>query len=168
MRRQTRQASQAHMGRRLTAAALAAVMGAGCVAMTPFQAQAEDTGSTGYEIYPNPHVMTYTGGDYIVKNEVNVVFEDVQNQQNENTYKKLSRVQGAIIAWCEIQGVDYDIVAPSHWRSVLGGSWGRKRDEQKQHAIEYVKDVLDKDVSSDEADALCIGLSFIKENDMAW
>ena len=97
-----------------------------------------------------------------------VVFEDVQNQQNENTYKKLSRVQGAIIAWCEIQGVNYNIVAPSHWRSVLGGSWGRKRDEQKQHAIEYVKDVLDKDVSSDEADALCIGLSFIKEDNSAW
>ena len=67
-----------------------------------------------------------------------------------------------------VVAVDYDIVAPSHWRSVLGGSWGRKRDEQKQHAIEYVKDVLDKDVSSDEADALCIGLSFIKEDNSAW
>lgn len=97
-----------------------------------------------------------------------IVFEDVQNQQNDNTYKKLSRVQGAIIAWCEVTGIYYDISAPAHWRSVLGGSWGRKRDEQKEHAIQYVKDVLDKNVTSDEADALCIGLSFIKENDNAW
>lgn len=97
-----------------------------------------------------------------------LVFEDVQNQQNENTYKKLSRVQGAIIAWCEIQGIDYDILAPSHWRSVLGGSWGRKRDEQKAHAVEYASSVSGREVGSDEADAICIGMSFLKENDMAW
>ena len=96
MRRQTRQASQAHMGRRLTAAALAAVMGAGCVAMTPFQAQAEDTGSTGYEIYPNPHVMTYTGGDYIVKNEVNVVFEDGIDQYTKDRLDEVLDLKGDI------------------------------------------------------------------------
>ncbi len=96
MRRQTRQASQAHMGRRLTAAALAAVMGAGCVAMTPFRAQAEDTGSTGYEIYPNPHVMTYTGGDYIVKNEVNVVFEDGIDQYTKDRLDEVLDLKGDI------------------------------------------------------------------------
>ncbi len=96
MRRQTRQASQAHMGRRLTAAALAAVMSAGCVAMTPFQAQAEDTGSTGYEIYPNPHVMTYTGGDYIVKNEVNVVFEDGIDQYTKDRLDEVLDLKGDI------------------------------------------------------------------------
>ena len=96
MRRQTRQASQAHMGRRLTAAALAAVMGAGCVAMTPFQAQAEDAGSTGYEIYPNPHVMTYTGGDYIVKNEVNVVFEDGIDQYTKDRLDEVLDLKGDI------------------------------------------------------------------------
>ena len=96
MRRQTRQASQAHMGRRLTAAALAAVIGAGCVAMTPFQAQAEDTGSTGYEIYPNPHVMTYTGGDYIVKNEVNVVFEDGIDQYTKDRLDGVLDLKGDI------------------------------------------------------------------------
>ena len=96
MRRQTRQASQAHMGRRLTAAALAAVMGAGCVAMTPFRAQAEDTGSTGYEIYPNPHVMTYTGGDYIVKNEVNVVFEDGIDQYTKDRLDGVLDLKGDI------------------------------------------------------------------------
>ena len=96
MRRQTRQASQAHMGRRLTAAALAAVMGAGCVAMTPFRALAEDTGSTGYEIYPNPHVMTYTGGDYIVKNEVNVVFEDGIDQYTKDRLDEVLDLKGDI------------------------------------------------------------------------
>ena len=75
MRRQNKQAGSDHLGRRLTAAALAVVMGAGCVTLAPFQAQAEGTGDTGYEIYPNPHVINYTGGEYIVKTQVNVVFE---------------------------------------------------------------------------------------------
>ncbi len=78
MRRQDKSAQPKHMGRRLTAAAMAAVMGVGCVRLAPLQikAQAQDAEKAGYEIYPNPHVMDYSGKDYIVKNEVNVVLEE--------------------------------------------------------------------------------------------
>lgn len=74
MRRQNKSAQPKHMGRRVTAAALAVFMGAGCVRLAPIQAQAAE--ATRYEIYPNPHVMTYSGDDYMVRNEVNVVLED--------------------------------------------------------------------------------------------
>ena len=76
MRRQNKRVASGHTGRRLTAAALAVLMGAGCVKMAPFQAQAEGGGDNTYEIYPTPHLINYTGGEYIVKAQVNVVFED--------------------------------------------------------------------------------------------
>ncbi len=84
MRRQNKRVSPDHLGRRLTAAALAVVMGAGCVTLAPFQAQAEGSGDTGYEIYPNPHVMDYSGDEYIVKTQVNVVFESGIDQYTKD------------------------------------------------------------------------------------
>ena len=84
MRRQNKRVGPDHLGRRLTAAALAVVMGAGCVTLAPFQAQAEGSGDTGYEIYPNPHVMDYGGDEYIVKTQVNVVFESGIDQYTKD------------------------------------------------------------------------------------
>lgn len=75
MRRTHKTAQPKHTGRRVTAAALAVLMGAGCVRLAPLQLQAQAAESKEYEIYPNPHVMTYSGQDYIVKKEVNVVLE---------------------------------------------------------------------------------------------
>lgn len=96
MRRQNKQVASDHLGRRLTAAALAVVMGAGCVTLAPFQAQAEGTGETGYEIYPNPHVMTYTGEDYVVRNEVNVVFEDGIDKYTKDRLGEVLALKGDI------------------------------------------------------------------------
>lgn len=93
-----------------------------------------------------------------------IYFEDIQLQAgNVLTYKHLAYVQAAIIMWCHYNQIPYEIYAASHWRKVLGGKFGRKREEQKQHAINLVKDYCGKDVSSDEADAICIGLAAIKE-----
>ena len=93
-----------------------------------------------------------------------VFFEDIQMQAgNALTYKHLAYVQAALMLWCGNMDIDYDILAPSHWRKVLGGSFGRKRVEQKQHAINLVKDWYDTEVSSDEADAICLGRAGIQE-----
>ena len=94
-----------------------------------------------------------------------IAFEDIQNQNNNETYKKLAMVQSAIYLWCFFQNVMCGVASPSHWRSVLGGNFGKKREEQKQAAINYVKNYCDKEVSSDEADAVCIGLAYIKEKE---
>jgi len=93
-----------------------------------------------------------------------VFFEDIQLQMgNVKTYQRLAYIQAMIYTWCNLHNVNYKVLAPSHWRKVLDGSWGRKRDEQKQHAIEYVKERYDIDVDSDTADAICLGTAAIQE-----
>lgn len=95
-----------------------------------------------------------------------VVFEDIQLQAgNALTYKHLAYAQAAVILWCGNMDIDYEIFAPSHWRKILGGNFGRKRAEQKRHAIELVEQWYGVEVSSDVADAVCIGRAYLKETD---
>lgn len=87
-----------------------------------------------------------------------IIFEDIQEQhKNVVTFKHLAYVQAAVLLWCYWNEVQYEILAPSSWRKILGGKFGRKREEQKQHAIDLVKDCYDIEVDSDTADAICIG-----------
>ena len=91
-----------------------------------------------------------------------VIFEGIQYQNNIETYKKLAYVQAALIILCTERGLPYEILAPSRWRSILGGSWGKKRDEQKKHSIEHVLERYGAEAAtSDEADAICIGEAYI-------
>lgn len=94
-----------------------------------------------------------------------VYFEDIQLQAgNALTYKHLAYAQAAIILWCGNMNIDYEVLAPSHWRKVLGGNFGRKRAEQKRHAIELVQTWYGVEVPSDVADAICLGKAGIQEN----
>lgn len=94
-------------------------------------------------------------------------FEDIQNQNNNETYKKLAYVQATIVIWCYNNNIKFHILSPSHWRSVLkercGISFGRKREEQKQKAIELVQQFFSRMVISDEADAICLGYAGVCE-----
>lgn len=56
---------------------LAMVLSAGILMSTVpvTQANAAEEGAEGYEIYPTPHSTVYNDGDYIIRNEVNVVYE---------------------------------------------------------------------------------------------
>lgn len=93
-----------------------------------------------------------------------ICFEDIQLQAgNALTYKHLAYAQAAIILWCGHMNMDYEIYAPSHWRKILGGNFGRKRAEQKHHAIDLVDKWYSINVSSDIADAICIGKAAIQE-----
>ena len=96
-----------------------------------------------------------------------VFFEDIQNQNNNETYKKLAYVQATIMIWCYNNDMRFHILSPSHWRKILkdecGVSFGRKREEQKQKAIEFVQQFFARMVSSDEADAICLGYAGICE-----
>lgn len=93
-----------------------------------------------------------------------VYFEDIQLQAgNALTFKHLAYAQAAIIMWCGYMSIPWFTLAPSHWRKVLGGSFGRKRADQKRHAIDLVRDWYGVDVPSDVADAICIGRAAIKE-----
>lgn len=98
-----------------------------------------------------------------------VFFEDTQKQVNMETYKRLCWVQGVIILWCRKHGIPFTILAPSHWRKILkdefGISFGRKREEQKKAAQEWVKKNFKdfQDVSEDECDAICLGTAGLAE-----
>jgi Holliday junction resolvasome RuvABC endonuclease subunit len=94
-----------------------------------------------------------------------VYFEDIQLQAgNALTYKHLAYAQAAVILWCGHMDMDWSMSAPSHWRKVLGGGFGRKRAEQKRYAIQLVQKWYDTKVPSDVADAICIGKAAIQEN----
>ena len=85
-----------------------------------------------------------------------VVMEDIQEQYSVSTFKTLAYVQAIVYLYCAQNGISVDVMSPSHWRKVLGGGFGRKRDEQKAHAIKLVKDEYRFDVESDVADAIGI------------
>ena len=91
-----------------------------------------------------------------------VAYEDIQLQMgNVETYKKLAYIQAMILFWCEKHEKNLYCLSPSHWRKILkdkyGMSWGRKRAEQKQTAIDFIQKHYKKEVDSDTADAICIG-----------
>lgn len=91
-----------------------------------------------------------------------VAYEDIQLQMgNVETYKKLAYIQAMILFWCEKHEKNLYCLSPSHWRKILkdkyGMSWGRKRAEQKQTAINFIQEHYKKEVDSDTADAICIG-----------
>jgi crossover junction endodeoxyribonuclease RuvC len=93
-----------------------------------------------------------------------VVIEDVVIQCSAQTALKLAQLQGAIMAVCDICGIKYEIIRPSEWRKELGFKQGHiKRDELKQQAIDYVLKNYGEEVSSDEADAICIALATSKK-----
>ena len=50
---------------------------------------------------------------------------------------------------------------PAEWRKQLKMQGKFKTDEYKRMSKEYVKDRYDKDVTDDEADAVCIGSAYI-------
>ena len=91
-----------------------------------------------------------------------VAYEDIQLQMgNVETYKKLAYIQAMILFWCEKHEKNLYCLSPSHWRKILkdkyGMSWGRKRVEQKQTAIDFIQEHYKKEVDRDTADAICIG-----------
>lgn len=91
-----------------------------------------------------------------------VAYEDIQLQMgNVETYRRLAYIQAMILFWCEKHEKNLYCLAPSHWRKILkdkyGMSWGRKRAEQKQTAIDFIQEHYKKEVDSDAADAICIG-----------
>lgn len=94
--------------------------------------------------------------------------EDIQYQNNAETYKKLAYVQCCILLWSYFNEIKINILSPSHWRSVIKDnysiSFGRKREEQKNNAVNFVNKKYNISASSDEADAICIGCAGLIEN----
>jgi Holliday junction resolvasome RuvABC endonuclease subunit len=84
-----------------------------------------------------------------------IVMEDIQYQNNYQTYKKLAMLLGVLTVAAKRAKLDYRIIPPVQWRShyqITG-----KRDDVKQKAVQLVKTMYNIDVIDDVAEAILIG-----------
>lgn len=84
-----------------------------------------------------------------------IVFEDIQYQNNYQTYKKLAMLLGALVVAAKRSAIDYQIIPPVEWRShyqITG-----KREDVKAKAVKLVKQMYNIDVIDDIAEAILIG-----------
>ena len=91
-----------------------------------------------------------------------IIIEEVQQQGNPDTLKKLARIQGIAIGFAAANDIELHIVEPTRWRKVLEYKQGRgvKREELKQQSMDYVEEHLGFDYfSEDRCEAVCINLA---------
>ena len=96
-----------------------------------------------------------------------ILLEDVANQTNSATHKKLSMLLGALILLCNINQVKYKIIHSSTWRSIIRkhievSKKRLNRTEWKSLSKQLVKDKYNLAVKDDISDAICMGLYYIE------
>lgn len=108
-----------------------------------------------------------------------VAIEDIQLQKfaGKNghvesavtTYKVLAQLQGALLVTCFEKDVPCSLIHVATWRAHCKIT-AKSRADQKRAAQLYVQNKYDKNVTQDEADAICIGSymveKYIKNNEM--
>lgn len=112
------------------------------------------------------------------QNITHVFFEDIQYQNNKDTYKKLAFVQATILLWCYWNEIKYTILPPSHWRKILSDEYdikfGRARAEQKKNCFDFITKkyhMSTENTTEDETDAIALGTAGIlerKKNESNW
>jgi len=87
-----------------------------------------------------------------------VVIEDIQQQnQNVSTYKKLAMLMGVLLCLFQENNIAYHVVPPTRWKSFCKIK-GKKRTEQKENTILFVKEKFNlDDIAEDIADAISLG-----------
>lgn len=111
---------------------------------------------------------------------VEVALEDIQLQHYEpnggkiqskdfgvTTYKKLAHLQGVLMATCLEYNIKCTVTPPSTWRKTCNIQ-GSYRNEKKQGTVEFIEKQYNKTVSSDEADAICLGYHVLQEQGLDW
>ena len=90
-----------------------------------------------------------------------IVFEDVQLQENVDTFKKLCEVFGVIYELATELKLPNSATLASVWKSQLGIK-GYDRTAQKRNAQEWVVNTYGVRPTQDECDAICIGAAAVK------
>ena len=94
-----------------------------------------------------------------------VLLEDIQLQKfqvngNEGdavlTFKKLAHLQGVLKNYLYENGIPYEVVSPSTWRS-YSEIKGKTRSDKKRNAQLKVEKLFNVKCTQDEADAILIG-----------
>ena len=112
-----------------------------------------------------PNIEIVLLEDIQLQNSINGSQKYFSNQGNNViTFKALAKLQGVLINVCLDEGVEYSVVSPSHWKSIVKIKSKYRRD-QKKEAMEFVDSFFGENATEDEADAICIGYSYIKEKE---
>ena len=85
-----------------------------------------------------------------------VAFEEIQLQQNVDTFKKLAMVYGLMLYTVEDHQLPYTIISSNTWKSKCGIKKSTREPEKKQ-AQQFVQERYGIKVTQDEADATCLG-----------
>lgn len=92
-----------------------------------------------------------------------IVIEKLNVGRNMVSVRALSKIIGVIYCYSILNSCFYFEMQASQWRGQLGmQSAKRKREEYKALSVAYAKEFTKKDITDDEADSICIGLSYIK------
>lgn len=144
------------------------------------------TSVTGYSIYEDGKLIAY--GTHSVSSfdsieRINLVkhwlmevckivdpdaigIEQIQYQQKAGakTFQTLANLQGVLMDFCfeHRERIQYGLISSSAWRSFLGINHGLDRAATKQKTQQYVNSILGINSTQDEADAICIGKYFCK------
>ena len=97
-----------------------------------------------------------------------VAFEDIQMQGQINnvvTYRILAEIIGVTQEYMVEIKMPYEIVSSNTWKSKLDIK-GKQRAEQKKNAQKYILDKYGKQVTQDEADAICLGTSLFVQKEI--
>lgn len=94
-----------------------------------------------------------------------VVYEGVQVRRNVRTAMVLAQLQGAVLLAAGISSKPTDVIAPSEWRRAMSFDQGRNHTETdlKAQAINYVFNEFGMKVGADEAEAICIGVAYLRK-----
>ena len=111
--------------------------------------------------------MILSIGEVIDKFEPNhVVIEDIVVERNWHTFKVLAIIVGAVYGLCVNKNISYSSLSPTQWRNIIdSGTKPRKRDELKIWGKDKVKMLINIDMNDDQADAVLIGYSYLKERE---
>lgn len=94
-----------------------------------------------------------------------IVYEGVALQNNAQVLIKLGNLQGHIMASAWKFDIPFVSYLPTTWRKILEFSQGGsvKRSELKKQSVALVEDTYGIHMKEDEAEAVAIGLAYIKE-----
>lgn len=116
------------------------------------------------------NIIRNTIKDLIQEYEIDeVVMEDIQLQENVQTFKALAEVFGVVYELVTSLNLPIETILASVWKSGLGIK-GKNRPEQKRNAQQWVLTNYNLKPTQDECDAICIGQHYInnKNNFFDW
>lgn len=94
-----------------------------------------------------------------------VVLEGVSAKSNPQTVILLGRLQGYIMAAAWDKNADIKIYLPTEWRKLDHIKQGpRTRKELKEQSISLVLDAYGLSLPEDEAEAIAIGVAYLKDS----